>query len=300
MKKMQISRIHYFTLHGLLLVMLAFIILWFSGTEIPIHLLFSNDNKVTTIGHRGASGYAPECTLASYQLAVRMQADYIELDLQLTKDGEVIILHDDTVDRTTNGSGYVNQLTLAQLKTLDAGSWFNQKYPIYARNEYVNEKVPTLIEVFEAFGNSTKYMLETKSPSDNPGLEEKVWELIEQFQLHDHVAIQSFSSDSLKKFREWDNEIQLFQLFWYNYPASITNTKLEQVKSYANGIGVNFLMINENYVHKVKNAQLLIYPYTVNYQVNMERAMNWGVDGLHTDYPDRFKEVIEQFNDNAP
>jgi len=87
------------------------------------------DNKTLNVAHRGASGYAPEHTLLSYELGESMKGDYIEIDLQMTKDGELIAMHDETLDRTTNGTGLVKDYTLEEIKQLDAGSWFNEKYP---------------------------------------------------------------------------------------------------------------------------------------------------------------------------
>ncbi|MBO9600624.1 MAG: glycerophosphodiester phosphodiesterase, partial [Cohnella sp.] len=139
----------------------------------------NEDRPILTIGHRGASGYAPENTLSSFRLAVQMNADYLEIDLQLTKDGEIVIMHDSSVNRTTNGNGEIRHMTLADIRALDAGSWFNAQHPMYARAEYAGEKVPTLRELFETFGNRTNYLLETKSPADNPGLEKKLWVLVE-------------------------------------------------------------------------------------------------------------------------
>jgi glycerophosphoryl diester phosphodiesterase len=295
LKKIETPALYFYGLHVLLFVSLVGVTLWFTGREVAFNQLFQQENKIITVGHRGASGYAPECTLASYSLAVKLQADYIEIDLQMTKDGEIIAMHDEKVNRTTNGSGWIKNMTLAEIKALDAGSWFNDKHQIYARDEYVDEKVPTLREIFETFGKDTHYMLETKSPEENPGLEEKMWALVEEFGLRNQIAIQSFSKDSLKKIRSWDPEVILFQLLWYNRAAHISNSLLTEIKGYANGIGANFLRINENYVHKVRNEGLLLYAYSVNYQVNMDKAMKWEVDGVHTDYPDRFMEVLEEF-----
>lgn len=103
------------------------------------------------IAHRGASGYAPEHTLTSYKMGDRMHGDYIEIDLQMTKDGKLIAMHDETVDRTTDGTGKVKDFTLEQIKQLDAGSWFNEKYPQYANPRYEGLQVPTLEEIFKTF-----------------------------------------------------------------------------------------------------------------------------------------------------
>ncbi|WP_256758280.1 glycerophosphodiester phosphodiesterase [Cohnella sp. WQ 127256] len=296
LKKILIPRWYFYMMHMFLLLTLTVFIFWYTDANVHFRSMFSNETKVAVIAHRGASGYAPESTLSAYRLGVRMQADYIEIDLQETKDGELIVMHDETVNRTTNGSGRVKNMTLDEIKVLDAGSRFNQEYQIYAREEYANETVPTLREVFEEFGKDTRYMLETKSPDVNPGLEEKMWALVEEYDLVDYVAVQSFSKESLMKIRGWNKDVPLFQLLWYNGPAYISDATLTRISSYATGIGANFLRINENYVHKVKNAGLLMYPYTVNYQVNMDKALKWGVDGVHTDYPDRFKEVVEELN----
>jgi glycerophosphoryl diester phosphodiesterase len=98
--------------------------------------LSSPETKIISAAHRGASGYTPEHTLLSYEMGERMKGDYIEVDLQMTKDGELIAMHDETVDRTTNGTGFVKDMTLEEIKQLDAGSWFNEKYPQYAKPEY--------------------------------------------------------------------------------------------------------------------------------------------------------------------
>lgn len=294
MTKVAVPRFYFWLIHVLFVAGLMGSVVGLIGVDRILDHLTNRNLDVVTIAHRGASGYAPESTLSAYRMGVRM-ADYIEIDLQLTRDGEIIVMHDDTVDRTTNGRGFVRNMTLAEIKQLDAGSWFNERFPMYAREEFMQEKVPTLRELFETFGKDTKYMLEVKAPEANPGLEEQMWALVEEYGLEDHVAVQSFSAASLIKIRQLDDKVPLFQLFWYNFNASITQSKLETIKQYANGIGANFSMINENYVHKVVNAGLLFYPYTVNFQISMDRAMEWGVDGLHTDYPDRFREVIAEY-----
>ncbi len=126
------------------------------------------DDAVLNVGHRGASGYAPEHTLASYDLALRLGAEYIEQDLQLTRDGVLVALHDDTLNRTARGAaenctGLVITKTIAQLKTCEVGTWFNEAYPRYARPEYVGLRIPTLEEVFQRYLKRTKYYIETKS-----------------------------------------------------------------------------------------------------------------------------------------
>lgn len=295
MKRTARTRLLRYGLYSLKVLLLTGMLAWFVERSLPVTYSAPASPTLAAVGHRGASGYAPESTMAAYQLAVRMNVDYIELDLQMTRDGHIVIMHDETVDRTTDGHGAIKGMTLAKLKSLDAGSWFNSAHPEYARPEYAGERVPTLREIFQEFGEETMYLLETKSPADYPGLEEKAWSLIKEFKLQHRVAFQSFSKKSLQKLRKRSPNVLLFQLIWYNHPSTITRSKINDIKRYANGIGANFGNVNEEYARKVKEAGLLFYPYTINYESNMDVALQWGVDGIHTDYPDRFKALIEQY-----
>jgi glycerophosphoryl diester phosphodiesterase len=123
-----------------------------------------NDKKFLVIGHRGVSGLAPEHTTASYDLVKEQKGDYIEIDLQMTKDGKLVAMHDTTVDRTTEGTGEVRDKTLEEMKQLDTGSWFNEEYPELAKDSYKGLKVQTLEEIFQRYGKSANYYIETKSP----------------------------------------------------------------------------------------------------------------------------------------
>ncbi|MCF6409752.1 glycerophosphodiester phosphodiesterase [Pseudalkalibacillus salsuginis] len=258
-----------------------------------------NPNKILNVAHRGASGHAPEHTLPSYELGEQMKGDYVEVDLQMTKDGELIAMHDETLDRTTNGTGLVKDHTLEQIKQLDAGSWFNEMNPEMAKEEYKGLQVPTLDEVIEKFGKSANYYIETKSPEVYPGMEEKLLETLERHQLigpnapSSKVIIQSFSPESLKKVHDLNTRIPLVQLLWYTSPATITDAELDQYKEYAIGVGMNHNQIDEAYVQKVREHNLLIHPYTVNEKEDMQKLLDWGVTGMFTNYPDRLHEVLE-------
>lgn len=261
----------------------------------------TTESKLLNVAHRGASGHAPEHTLAAYELGEQMKGDYIEVDLQMTKDGHLIAMHDETVDRTTNGTGLVKEKTLEEIKELDAGSWFNEKYPEYAKEEYEGLQVPTLEEVFETFGRGADYYIETKSPDVYPGMEEKLLELLEEYKLtgvngrSSHVIIQSFSQESLLKMHELNPNIPLVQLKSYRTPASITDEEIEEIKEYAVGVGPNFKQIDQAYVEKVRENGLQIHPYTINEREDMRKALEWGVTGLFTNFPDRYNEVLKEF-----
>ncbi|OYD06394.1 glycerophosphodiester phosphodiesterase [Paludifilum halophilum] len=256
--------------------------------------------EVLNIAHRGASAYAPEHTIPSYEMGDRMKGDYIEIDLQMTQDGRLIAMHDETLDRTTDGTGLVKDHTLAEIKKLDAGSWFNKENPQYAKSEYEGLEVPTLEEVIEHFGKNRKYYIETKAPDVYPGMEEKLLEILDRYGLTDkqafkknRVLIQSFSQESLMKIQQLNPDIPLIQLLWYETPAQISDEELEGIREYAVGVGPNHEQIDRSYVEKVREHRLEIHPYTVNSQEDMKKLIDWGVTGLFTNHPDRLREVLK-------
>jgi glycerophosphoryl diester phosphodiesterase len=249
---------------------------------------------IVNVSHRGASGYAPEHTLVSYQMGEKMHGDYIEVDLQMTKDGQLIAMHDETVDRTTNGTGLVKDYTLNQIKQLDAGSWFNEKYPQYANPEYVGLKVPTLEEVFKKFGKNANYYIETKSPEVYPGMEKELLRLVNEYNINKNtLLVQSFSTLSLQTMNELDPSIKLVQLISYKTNAVITDAEIAAIKEYAMGVGPNHTYLNQEYIQKVVNSGLEIHPYTVNDKERMKQLIDWGVTGMFTNFPDRLHEVVK-------
>ena len=247
---------------------------------------------IANVSHRGASGYAPEHTLVSYDMGEKMHGDYIEIDLQMTKDGQLIAMHDETLDRTTDGTGNVKDYTLEQIQQLDAGSWFNEKYPQYAKPEYVGLKVPSLEEIFQKFGKNANYYIETKSPGIYPGMEKELLRLVNEYKINKKtLLVQSFSPDSLKIMHELDSSVQLVQLLSYRSYATITDAELAEVKKYAMGIGPNHTYLNEEYIQKIVGSGLEIHPYTVNDKERMKQLIDWGVTGMFTNFPDLLHEV---------
>lgn len=237
------------------------------------------------IAHRGASFHAPEHTMEAYQLAETLAADFIEIDLQMTRDGILVAMHDDKVDRTTNGKGLVSSYTLDELKELDAGSWFNKKYPKEAIGSYAGAKVPTLEEIFQRFGNRVNYYIETKA-QDNSGMEEKLLHLLEKYNLigsRGNVVIQSFSKQSLLKIHKKYPKLPLVQLVHPDEVSTLSDGKLEEIKNYAVGIGINYNKLNKHLIKKIKAKNLFIHTYTVNDRDDFNQLKEWGVNGVFTD-----------------
>ena len=253
---------------------------------------------VLVIGHRGASGHAPEHTIASYDLAVSMGADYIEQDLQLTRDGILVALHDPTLDRTARGpaencTGLVIEKTLSQLKTCDVGSWFNARNPALARAAYVGLRIPTLDEVFARYGHGVNYYIETKNPDEAPGMEEALLALMERHRFRTpaaerwQVLIQSFTAASLQKIHALDVSLPLIQLFPGSLSSADIQATLEAAETYAVGIGPSQGSVDAALVAASHARCLALHPYTVNDSASMQRVLSLGVDGMFTDFPDR-------------
>ncbi len=265
------------------------------------------DAPVLNIGHRGASGYAPEHTIPAYDLALKMGADYIEQDLQLTKDGVLVVLHDETLDRTARPTaesapgdctGLVREKTLAQIKTCDVGSWFNEAYPQYVDPDYVGLRIPTLEEVFQEYRKSTNYYIETKSPESAPGMEEELLRLMDEYGLTKpaadkwQVLIQSFSPASLQKIHAIDPSLPLIQLFSSSETSATIQAKLDATAAYAVGIGPSKGDVDKPLVDAAHARCLDVHPYTVNETPEMEKLVSIGVDGMFTNFPDRLEAVL--------
>ena len=267
----------------------------------------TEDAPVLNIGHRGASGYAPEHTIPAYDLALKMGADYIEQDLQLTKDGVLVALHDDTLDRTARApegvperfcTGPVIKRTLEQIKMCDVGTWFNETYPQYAKPEYVGLKIPTLEEVFQRYGTSVNYYIETKNPEAAPGMEEELLRLMDEYDLIKpaekrwQVLIQSFSAESLMTIHELEPSLPLIQLYSSSETSESIQASLAEASTYAVGIGPSKDDVDAALVEAAHSLCLDVHPYTVNTVEEMEKLIALGVDGMFTNNPDRLEELL--------
>jgi glycerophosphoryl diester phosphodiesterase len=262
----------------------------------------SGNMEVLTIGHRGASGYAPEHTFPAYDLALKMGADYIEQDLQLTKDGVLIVLHDETLDRTARGpeescAGSVMDKTLEQIKTCEVGSWFNEENPKYSREEYVGLEIPTLEEVFQRYGSHVNYYIETKNPDEAPGMEEELLRLLGEYGLtrpaaeQRQVLIQSFSPTSLQKIQAFDPSLPLIRLYEDEEDSETIREDLGEARTYAVGIGPSKEDVDRSLVSDAHARFLDVHPYTVNEEQEMEDLISLGVDGMFTNFPDLLAEL---------
>jgi glycerophosphoryl diester phosphodiesterase len=229
------------------------------------------------LGHRGAKNYAPENTLAAFTLAVEQGADGVELDAKLSADGAVVVHHDVTLDRTTNGKGRLAHFSLAALRELDAGSFFSEKYR--------GEKIPTLDEVFESIGKRATINVELtnySTPRDN--LVEKVCELVKRHALQKSIIFSSFFPGNLRKAARFLPEV----------PRGLL-TQVSLLGLWGRSFGFNFgdyaalhpylTDVTAQQVRRVHRLNRKINVWTVNTEEDVRKMIGWGVDGIITDDP---------------
>jgi glycerophosphoryl diester phosphodiesterase len=236
--------------------------------------------------HRGASGDAPENTLSSFQLAVTQGAHAVELDAKLSQDGKIIVIHDRTLERTTNGKGYVHQTSFENLRSLDAGSWFSEAY--------AGEKIPLLEEVLESVASQLFVNIEVtnyKTPRDTLPFE--IANLIKKMGVEDRVLFSSFLPRNLHILKD----------LLPNTPVALLTEP--KIYSFTQWLGIakrNAPDIQHPYLSDV-NAKMLdkahaegrrIHAWTVNKEEDMKRLLAMGVDGIFTDYPALALALIKQ------
>ncbi|ULT57605.1 PhoD-like phosphatase N-terminal domain-containing protein [Neobacillus drentensis] len=264
---------------------------------------------VIVIAHRGASAYGPENTLATYKQAILMKADYIELDLQMTKDGQLIAMHDEALARTTNAKKLfpnrspwrVNDFSLEEIRRLDAGSWFNGAYPAQAKTEYIGQHVPTLeeaIQFVKQYGNGrVGIYIETKTPGVYPGMEEKVIETLKKTDVLDdrNLFLESFSEQSLRKLISLAPKVKVIQLYKGRTLAGKNlHQEFKRISEYAAGIGPYKGFVSRKLMKAAHQNHLLVHPWTVNSQYEMVSLLSLGVDGEFTNTTDQLVDLLEK------
>jgi glycerophosphoryl diester phosphodiesterase len=235
------------------------------------------NERTLVFGHRGAMGYAPMNTLPAFELAVDQGADGIELDVRLTADGQLAILHDDTVDATSNGRGHIADMTLAQARELDAGAWFDPKF--------AGTRIPTLGEVFEAVGQRLYINVEIKAEVENPtsGIEAKVADEIARFGLKERVIVSSFNPLTLRRFRAAMPSVAIGYLYMPLIPESITSLMNDLPHEARHPY---FEQVNGDYMAWAKAQGYRVNTWTVNDPAKAVELRELGVDAIITNYPD--------------
>lgn len=253
------------------------------------------------IAHRGASGLAPENTLAAFTLAVELDADLIELDLQMTSDGELVVLHDLTLDRTARGAaedctGAIDALTLAQVQSCDAGSWFNEGRPDLADPAFADERIPSLDEALARFGTDVRWYIETKKLLAGEGMEKELVASLEaagftaDAPASQQVVVQSFEPASLRTVQELRPDLTLSYLISV---GAVGEVDLDEVATYAVGIGPAWVDVDADLIAAAHERCLTVIPYTVDDPDEMVRLLDLGVDGIITNHPEVLRPLVK-------
>ena len=241
--------------------------------------------KSRIIAHRGASKYAPENTMPAFQLAYDMKAEGIETDVQLTKDGIPVLIHDETLQRATGIKGFVKNFTLEDVRKLDAGKYFSSKF--------IGTKLITLDEFLEWASNKELYLnLELKNNKiDYKDIECKVLDLLEKYNFKKQTTISSFNPASVKRMRQLDNNIDI---------ALLRSRKHDNLTDYAVSLGASSLHINYRLLHHTliensKNLKIPLRVYTVNKRRSIIKCLKQQCDGLITDVPDKALKLRKNY-----
>ncbi|MGG2198156.1 glycerophosphodiester phosphodiesterase [Paenibacillus validus] len=233
------------------------------------------------IGHRGAAGEAPENTLASFELAVRQGADAVELDVHLTADGELVVCHDHTVNRTTDGQGRIDQMTVEQIKRLDAGRWYDERFR--------GERIPLLSEVFAALPANVMINVEVKC-----GYSDKLsgWlaELLAGFGRLETTVVSSFSHKVLYRLKQREPAIRVGLLYVADLVRHSVLAETAGMDVYS--LHPQYQAIGPEDVAEAQRHGLRVYPFTINEPEHLRQAVQAGCSGIITDFPARLKAML--------
>ncbi len=235
-------------------------------------------------GHRGAAGTHPENTMISFKEVERVGAQGVELDVQMSKDGILVVIHDEKVDRTTNGKGWVKDLKLKELQKLDASFKFSKKYGFCG--------IPTLEEVFKwASGNKLELNVELKNNLiDYRNIEEDTIKLIHSYKLQKRVILSSFNHESMVKAHSIDPSIEAALLYM---------EKIYEPWEYARKLGLRGIhpyhpTVKHETVQQCHLHNIAIRPFTINDKINMKKFISYQCDAIITDYPERAMKLIKR------
>ncbi len=275
-----------------------------TGEKATDKAIFQNEkSSFLVFAHRGGGGLYPENTLEAFQNSVNLGVDFLELDIHSTKDGKIVVMHDSTVNRTTNGNGKISEITLADLKKLDAGYNFStdkgQTFPFRDKNITVS----TLAEIFDNFPNK-KINIEIK-PAET-SIIKPFCDLLREKNMTEKVIISSFRQEVLDNFRQSCPEIatsasssEIFKFLVYQKLGLAENYRPKfQALQIPQKFG-RFQIVTKNFIESAHKLNLQVHVWTINESVDMKRLIELGVGGIMTDYPDRLLELTTQKRENS-
>ena len=254
----------------------------------PAHDVTPAQPRVLIVGHRGARGIAPENTLASFQMAIDIGVDAIELDLHVTRDGDLVVMHDPALERTTDGTGEIGDFTFDELNRLNAAAKF------VGEIEYGVQRIPTLHQVFDLVGGKPSLYLEIKLRNNNtryPGIERKMLDVVRGFNALTSTLVTSFDFASLAEVKRIEPAIRTQVNISAGYFDSLGSIEPKDVAMDLVKRGYRWIAINKKYLTPemftaLKERELNVHPWVVNEVDEMWRFVDMGVDLITTDRPD--------------
>lgn len=245
----------------------------------------SKINFPQIIAHRGGREWAPENTLAAFKKSLELKVDGIELDIHRCGTGELVVIHDDDLNRTTNGGGYVKDASLEELRRLSAGAWFNA--------EFASERIPTLQETLDFVHGDCIINIEIKNtPMDYKGIEDDLMVLLKKYPARDKIIVSSFDHKVLQSFHKKDPEIPV---------AVLAAARFVDLAEYAAKIGAKYFhpafdCSTKEAIAEAHAAKLHVNAWTINAPRDWKTALKWRIDGIVTDDPAGLKKFLAEVN----
>ncbi len=270
-----------------------------TGTTAQMRPIFqSQKSKFLVFAHRGGGGVFPENTLLAFEDSAKLGVDFLELDVHSTKDGTLVVMHDGSIDRTTDGRGKVSDFTLAELKKFDAGYLFtndnNATFPFRGKGI----TIPTLQEIFDAFPQM-KFNIEPKQAT--PSIITPLCEMIRQHKMTDRIIVGSFRQTAIDEFRAAcpevatsasPAEVSEFLAMQKTGIADSYSPPFQALQVPANASFLN--VVNKDFVTAAHNQNIQVHVWTINDEDEMKKLIDFGVDGIMTDYPDKLLKIVRQ------
>ncbi len=232
--------------------------------------------------HRGFSHVAPENTIYAFQEAIAANADYIELDVQQTRDGQLVVFHDTMLDRTTDGKGKLRDFTYEELQTLSCGSWFK-------KGDFSDAKIMLLSEVLDLVGDDAMLNIEIKKGGNTAETARKTAELLIEYDMTDSCYITSFNYSALKEAKKTDPDIKTALI------ANIATPSLYTQLRDIDALSLNYIFVNQNIVNSVHKNGKRVFVWTVNTREDIDRMISLGADNIITDRPDIAEKAVYSY-----
>lgn len=282
-----------------ILMVVGIALLLFLMPDAPASAYYSNIDRPLVIAHQGGDGIWPGDTMFAFEKAVETGADVLEMDAHITKDGHIVLMHDEEVDRTTDGTGLIEDMTLDELKRLDAAyQWSNDDDKTFPyRGQGI--QIPTLDELFQKFPQM-RYVIEIKL-TENP-IAQPLCDLIRRHNMHERVMVASFHDEAMQHFRETcpeiatsasRGEVTTFVILGKLFLSGFVAPEYESIQPpYDPEESMNIPIMTKRFIREAHAKNIAVEPWTVDDPELMKQYIEWGVDGIITDRPDLMIELL--------